>query len=341
MNLHLNSYGTYLHVKDELFEIKWREDDVVKVRQQAAKKVSGIWLNKATRVSGAAIALALKHNIDVVLLENDGTPLGRFWHSKLGSTTRIRKLQLEASRDERAVRFVREWLVRKLDNQTALLTTLRRHRKPLHPLLDQRCAQIGELTHKIQEESAPRIDDCAERLRGYEGTAGRLYFGALSACLPERWRFNGRSFRPAADAFNAFLNYAYGILTSQTERALILAGLDPYVGFLHRDDYNLKSMVFDFIEPFRTYADEPVFRLFSGKQVNESHLDEYRNGVGLSKAGKQLLVEAWTKHFHEVRIRHRGRNQTRHRILQLEAHAFAAELLGRSPDAEPPEVEII
>jgi CRISPR-associated endonuclease Cas1 len=71
--------------------------------------------------------------------------------------------------------------------------------------------------------------------------------------------FKGRSSRPAEDPFNAFLNYAYGVLYSRVEKALIIAGVDPFVGFMHRDDYNMKSMVFDFIEPYRIYAEETVF----------------------------------------------------------------------------------
>ena len=335
MNLHLNTYGTYLHVRDELFEIKVKHDGEWKTVSKAAKKVSAIWLDKATRISGAAVALALRHNVDIVFLENDGTPLGRVWHSKLGSTTRLRKEQLEASRDERAARYVRQWLSRKLDHQTTLLRSLAHHRKPLRPSLVQATERIAALTRKIEDEPEPDIDRCAERLRGYEGTAGRLYFGALSTCLLDPWKFKGRSYRPAEDAFNAFLNYAYGILTSRTERALMLAGLDPYVGFMHRDDYNHKSMVYDFIEPFRTYADEPIFRLFSGKKVNQSHLDDYRNGIGLSKSGKELLIGSFTEHFEGKRIDYRGRKVTRAHVLQLEAHAFAAELLGKSAEQLP------
>ena len=34
--------------------------------------------------------------------------------------------------------------------------------------------------------------------------------------------------------------------------AYIIAGLDPYIGFLHTDNYNKKSLVFDVIELFGT-----------------------------------------------------------------------------------------
>ena len=155
--------------------------------------------------------------------------------------------------------------------------------------------------------------------------------------MSKTWQFNGRSNRPAKDTFNAFLNYAFGILYSRVEKALIIAGVDPYVGFMHRDDYNQLSFVFDFIEPYRVWAVETVFRLFSGKKVKRSHTDGITNGVSLNKEGKELLVPAFIKFIDETRLRHKGRNLTRSHILQLEAHAFANGLICKTP-VEFPEI---
>jgi CRISPR-associated protein Cas1 len=141
--------------------------------------------------------------------------------------------------------------------------------------------------------------------------------------------------RPAKDAFNAMLNYGYGILYGRVEKALLLAGLDPFIGFFHRDDYNLTSMVFDFIEPYRIHADYTVFRLFSGKKVNQACFRGLQGGVTLDKAGKQLLVEALIDYLDVKKIRHHGRNLTRGHVLQLEAHAFANQLLKTT--APPPQ----
>ena len=80
----------------------------------------------------------------------------------------------------------------------------------------------------------------------------KKYFEALSSILPEKYKFKSRSRNPAKDEFNAMLNYGYGVLYSMVEKACIIAGLDPYIGFLHTDNYNKKSLVFDVIELFRT-----------------------------------------------------------------------------------------
>ncbi len=50
------------------------------------------------------------------------------------------------------------------------------------------------------------------------------------------------------------------------ERACILAGLDPYIGIMHVDNYNRQAFVFDLIEMYRIYIDRIVFKLFSTKR---------------------------------------------------------------------------
>lgn len=331
LQLYITTYGSYLHVKDALFELRIREENgVTRKLQYAARKVKSIVFTVAGALSTEAVTLALEHNIDILFARADGHPVGRIWHSRLGSTTRIRKQQLRASVQPIALRYTVRWLRQKLEQQATLLTHLRKHRKRQAELLDDRRARITALAESVgvlEGRDCP-LSEVADTLRGLEGTAGRLYFQTLSALVPSDYAFAGRSFRPAADAFNAFLNYAYGVLYGRVEKALMIAGLDPYVGFLHRDDYNQKSMVFDFIEPYRIHADYVVFRLFSGKFVKQSHYVDLTGGVGLAKEGKQLLIERLTKYLDEDKVRHRGRNQTRMNVLQLEAHRFANELLG-------------
>ncbi len=328
MQLHINSYGTYVHVKDEMFEIR-RKDEAGQVQKNhyAAAKVSSIIMTTGSALSTDAVRLAIRNNIDILFTEPDGEPLGRVWHSKLGSTSKIRKAQLTASLDATGVQWTKTWLLAKLDNQLGFLKDLKKHREPLAAYLDDKITRIEALALSIGSLEGKKVTDIADTLRGLEGTAGRLYFETMSYVLPKDYQFDGRSSRPARDPFNAFLNYAYGMLYGKVEKTLIVAGIDPYVGFLHRDDYNQLSMVYDFIEPYRINADTVVFRLFSGKKVNKAHTDVITNGHSLNKAGKELLVTAFNKYFDEDTIRYGGRNQTRSNAMQFDAHAFANSLI--------------
>lgn len=331
MQIFINTYGTYVHVKDDMFEIKTPDETDKKspkrINHIAAHKVSSIVMSKGAALSTDAIALALKHNIDIVVVHRDGHPMGRFWHSKLGSTTSIRKRQLETALGEQGLFWVKKWLSQKLENQCDFLQDLKKHRSKLQSEISEKTNKILALKEKIDCIPPQKVSDVADTLRGLEGSAGRHYFDTLTMCIPDKYQFSGRSFRPAADPFNALLNYAYGVLYSRTERALMLAGLDPYVGFMHRDDYNTKSLVFDFIEPYRIYADRYVFRTFSGKQVRNTYFEEFTGGVSLNQEGKAALIPKYLDYLDSEKIRYRGRNQTRMNAMQHEAHQFANQLI--------------
>ncbi|MTI87709.1 MAG: CRISPR-associated endonuclease Cas1 [Balneolaceae bacterium] len=327
MHLYITTFGSFLHVKDGMFVIKYTEEGETHKKKIPPKKVSGIVLDRGTSLTYEVVKVALSHNIDIVFAEGDGAPIGRVWHSKLGSTTKIRKRQLEASLSEEAVIWIKQWVSDKLQNQTDFIASLKKHRKKQRNDIDEDIQKIEQQRENILKLQGSRIEDIADTLRGHEGTAGRVYFQLLSSLLSKEYQFSGRSYRPAEDAFNAFLNYAYGILYSRIEKCIMIAGLDPYVGFLHRDDYNQTSFVFDFIEPYRPFADLTVFRLFSGKKVNQDHYREITNGIGLTKEGKKLIVQHFIQRFDVDKIRYRGRNQHRMNAIQQDAHTFANQLI--------------
>jgi CRISPR-associated protein Cas1 len=329
MQLIINTYGTYVHVKDDLFEVSLTKDGEKQKHHIASQKVTSILMSKGAAISTDAVILAMKNNIDIIVFERDGMPVGRFWHSKPGSTSKIRKQQLDASLNEIGVVWVKSWLSKKLDNQAEFLKRLKNHRPATADLIQEKINSISGLQTKIKELKGAKVDEIDDTLRGWEGTAGRIYFQILSSLLSERYQFEGRSFRPAKDPFNAFLNYAYGVLYSRVEKVLVIAGLDPYVGFMHRDDYNMKSMVFDFIEPYRIYADEVVFKLFSGKKVNDAHTDKITNGYSLNAEGKNLLMQSLMQFLEEDKIRYNGRQQNRINAMQMDAHQFANKLIGK------------
>ncbi len=289
-------------------------------------------MSTSAALSTDAVMLALKNNIDIIFTKADGHPMGRIWHSKLGSTTKIRKRQLEASLGKEAVTFTKAWISEKMTNQLEFIKDLKKHRPQMAEFLNDKITRIENLIVSVDKLDSEKIEGVADTIRGLEGTAGRLYFETINYVLPEQYQFNGRSMRPAKDSFNAFLNYGFGVLYSRVEKSLMLAGLDPYVGFLHRDDYNQKSMVFDFIEPYRIQVETTVFRLFSAKKVNKTHTDDITNGITLNKEGKELLITALNTYMESDTIRYKGRNQTRANAMQQDAHTFANGLIGNKTD---------
>ncbi|MHC9540909.1 MAG: CRISPR-associated endonuclease Cas1 [Vulcanimicrobiota bacterium] len=321
MQLVINTYGSYLQKNGDCFKVK--NDD--KVFEVSVKKVSSIMITTAAYITTDAIKLAMDHNIDVIFLDEYGDPYGRVWHSKLGSTTLIRRRQLEIAEEKEGLTLALDFVKRKFDNQIEFLIDLRKSRSHISTEITNFIDRLRESRSRLDSIEGI-IDEVRGTIMGIEGSAGRFYFEALSFILPDRFKFSGRSRNPAKDEFNALLNYAYGVLYSKVEKACIIAGLDPYVGFIHTDHYNKKSMVFDLIENYRIWADEVVVKLFAARQVKVECFDKLENGFTLNKEGKALLIGALST-FLDESIRYGGRNIKRGDVIQFDCHKIANSLI--------------
>jgi len=324
MELYLNTYGTYLYKTGEMFIVKI-EDEKHRV---SPKRVSSIIISNAATISTDAIQLALEYNIDILFLDKYGDPYGRIWFPKLGSTTLIRRKLLEVYTNDNGLDFVKEWTCRKIQNQIDFITLLLTKRPNIEHDFENELQKMAEYKEIINNMKGS-VSEHNNSIMGYEGNTSKNYYKIISKLLPDKYQFFGRSSRPAKDPFNAFLNYGYGILYGKVERALVIAGLDPYIGLLHTDNYNKKSLVFDFIEPYRILIDKTVFYLFSRRRVQDNHWDEIKDGATLNADGKKFFVPEVMETFDKV-IRYRNSNMKTIGQIQADAHAFANILIGKN-----------
>ncbi len=329
MELHITRFGTKVAVKDGVFELSWFDDNqTLQKESYSPLKIKSLWVQDGSVITVAAHLLALQHGIDLALLDQHGMPLARMHGFELHTTPSVQKAQVIVSVGPHAVTFVKHWTAAKLKNQSDFLEKLKSRRdQNKQELLQNQSAEILKLRKQIQALDGKKVKDIAETLRGLEGAAAQIFFQTLSDVLPEEYRFEGRSRMPARDPFNAFLNYALAILYGKTEQALLLSGVNPYIGFLHRDGYRLKSMVFDFIEPFRIWAERVVFRLFSRKMITSGHTVAHDGGLHLNLPGKKLLAENLKEYFDEKKEEADGNIVSREHFLRFTASRFGRRLL--------------
>jgi CRISPR-associated protein Cas1 len=321
MQLVINTRGAYLKKEKNCFLVK--NDD--KSFEISADKVDSILITTSATITTDAIEFAVENNIDIVFLDFNGNPYGRVWHSKLGSTTLIRRRQLEAEASTVGFNLARGWIAQKLENQLDFLKDLKKNRPDDKDVLEPYIAKIAQLIDDLMSMKGS-LDEKRGSIMGTEGMASLTYFDALSSIMPDAWKFNGRSRDPAQDAFNCLLNYGYGVLYSQVEKGCIIAGLDPYMGFLHTDNYNKKSFVFDLIEIFRIHIDRTVMNLFSKKQVHEGLFDKIPGGLYMNKEGKAVLISAINETL-DREIEYNGRNVKIRNTIQMECHSIANSLI--------------
>jgi len=321
MRLILNSFGCFLRKKDKCFLIK-KEDKVFEV---SVKKVKSIMITTSAYISTDAVKLAMDNNIDIIFLDKYGNPYSRIWHAKPGSTTLIRRRQLEIAEESYGLDLAKEWVINKFKNQINFLNKLKNTRPNKSDKLEEWIKSLEDNVEKLGSLEGT-IAEQRSSIMGHEGSGGRVYFEAISYIMPKRFKFKGRSRQPAEDESNCMLNYGYGVFYSLVEKACIIAGLDPYVGFIHTDNYNKKSLVFDLIENFRIFVDEAVVYLFSQRKVKTSYFDKLHKGMTLNKEGKSVLLESLNKSL-DKKVRYKGRNIKKRDIVQFECHKIANELI--------------
>lgn len=256
----VDQYGAFLSVKQGRFVLKVKNE--VKWEAAPVELESIIVTVEGASLSAAAISLAAQFGIDLVFLR--GTkPMARLLPYRYGTT--MRRWLLQAQREAKgALDLARSFLKGKLHNQRmVLLEYARRARASGKP--------SGLLEDKAQEVLARlnELEACkdAEALLVVESHAARAYWEGIRHVLPEELGFEHRYTRAnpppgPLDPFNKALNVGYALLRKEVWRAIFLAGLNPYLGFLHRPRGGRPALVLDLMEEFRPIStDRPLVGL--------------------------------------------------------------------------------
>lgn len=318
MHVVLNSYGTSLQREGGRFVVYTQEGKDYIVPDQ----VRTISVSKGAKISSDAVLLAIEHEIDLMFVDGKGSPKGRVWSVKYGSIATIRKNQLEFIFSPKAVDWVKQLLAYKMDTQIALLLAMDPEAESSRQLLQRAINALEDHKHKLLRLEGEVVADIAPSVRGWEGAASRRYFQAISSVLPEAYQFSGRSQNPATDPFNALLNYGYGMLYGKVEGALIKAGIDPYVGIFHRDDYNRPVLVFDVIERYRVWVDYVVIQLCRQEVFPEECFVERNGAIWLEGLGKRILIQSVNDYLAEV-VSYDNMERSRGVHIQQYAHKLA------------------
>jgi CRISPR-associated protein Cas1 len=296
MNLYLNSFGSSLKVENGMFRV----DNGEETQKLSVEQVKSICINRSAIMSAASMFLAIENGIPVLLLTRSGAVKGRIWSASYGSISTIRKNQLAFTESEQAKRWIISLIDQKLLNQQQLLWIFEGNTKQEQEAIEKTQHRIASSRSHLKKLERLPFEELKKKIIGVEGSAGRIYFGLVSANLPEAYRFRGRSRRPAKDMFNALLNYAYGMLYSIIEGAIITAGLDPYIGVLHRDDYNKPVLVYDIIERYRIWADAVVIRLCRQRVIFEEFFTIEQDAWFLNEFGRKILISSLGDYLQEM-----------------------------------------
>lgn len=321
MELILNTYGTSLNRENERFVITTTEG-----RQRIpAEGITSIQISRGAQITSDAVMLAVEREIEVLFMNKNGDVVGRIWSPKYGSVSTIRKGQLNFSLSHEAIVWIKDVICQKIENQQALLLALSTTDEAVMNKVQTSIRRLEDYRTKIGTIDGEVISDIASTLRGWEGLASKIYFETLNLFLPEHLRFEKRTQHPATDVVNAFLNYGYGVLYGKVEGALIKAGIDPYIGVLHRDDYNRPVLVYDVIEIYRVWVDYVVYTLAIQNALTDEYYSVQSDGsYWLEALGRRVLIQSLNDYFDEV-VEVKGNSRSRQYQIFLYAQNLAQQ----------------
>jgi CRISPR-associated protein Cas1 len=220
-------------------------------------------------ISSKAISLATAKGIDIVFLDYTGFPVARVYPPYINKTVATRVTQYTLFPREFGKRLAREFVYTKIVNQAEVVRYLAKNYRDAS--LREEAYRVDSIATEVR--SSTNMDE--DILRNLEARAAKIYWQAIAYTLPKELSFTGRD-HDAKDPYNMALNYGYAILYSACEKALLLAGLDPYLGVFHTPKSGKPSLTLDFIEMFRAVAVDKPLAINAKRirfEVSENRLD--------------------------------------------------------------------
>jgi len=247
-----------------------------------------------TGASPALMGECAKRNISLCFLKPNGSFLARVTGKVYGNVT-LRKEQYRISENpDRACRMARNFIIGKVFNARWVIERVTRDHA-----LSVDCAKLKKVSSQLQSIiEVIRSCTLTEKLRGYEGEAASLYFSVFDDMIlqqKDHFYFNGRNRRPPMDRVNAILSFVYTLLVNNTASALESVGLDPYVGFLHKDRPGRMSLALDLMEELRpVMADRFVISLINKRIINGDGFIVRENGsVEMTDETRKIILTHW------------------------------------------------
>jgi CRISPR-associated protein Cas1 len=315
----VDQYGAYVGKKSERLVVRKDKEVLVEVPFVNVEQVTVA--SAGVSLSTDAIRECVEQGIQINFLSGSGKPYAKITSPHLSGMVITRREQLMAYYDDRGLYLARAFVEGKIRNQINVLKYFAKHRRTADAALHRRLYEAAERMEAIRSElydlEGPNVQTLRGQLMSIEGRAADEYWHMVGEVILGKVEFVGRERRGATDPFNSMLNYGYGILYQQAAGALLLAGLEPYAGFLHADRSGKPSLVLDFVEEFRAQVvDRTVIAMIS--RGFEPKIEEGR----LSQATRREVAERVLERL-ESTERYEGEKHKVKTIIQRQARHLA------------------
>ena len=297
--LYISTQGSYLHQEGETVVV---EREQKKVLQLPIHAIGGIVCFGNVLCSPFLLGFCAERDVAVSFLSEHGRFLASV-HGPVSGNVLLRRRQYRMADEAEATRAIASNVVSgKLANCRIVMNrTVRDHGDKI----DADALRAGSAAIDRILDQVPKAAD-VDAVRGYEGLAAAEYFACFNHLIIDQKDdlvFKDRSRRPPLDEVNALLSFVYTLLAHDVRSALETVGLDPAVGFLHRDRPGRPGLALDIMEEFRpVIADRLVLSLINRRQVGPKGFTKAANGAVMmdSDTRKAVLTEYQNRKQDEV-----------------------------------------
>lgn len=145
-----------------------------------------------------------------------------------------------------------------------------------------------------------------DEIRGLEGDAAHVYFDLFDHLIGKNKQdffFHQRNRRPPLDRMNCLLSFLYTLVMHDVRSALECTGLDPAVGYLHRDRPGRSGLALDMMEEFRPMADRIALSMVNlGQMKGGGFTISEGGGVRMDEDTRKTLLVTYQKRKQDVML---------------------------------------
>jgi CRISPR-associated protein Cas1 len=298
MKKHLNTLfvttqGAYLAKEGETVAVKVDGEIALRV---PVHTLGGIVCFGQVSCSPYLMGFCAENSVAISFLTENGSFLAKVQGPVSGNVL-LRREQYRKADDLKASSLIaRSMLTGKIANcRTILQRALRDHSDKI----DEKAVAVASqtLTNSMRRLQAELPLDV---VRGIEGESANAYFEVFNHLITSQkndFTFNERNRRPPLDNVNCLLSFLYTLLMHDVRSALETVGLDPAVGFLHRDRPGRYSLALDIMEELRPFfADRVALSLINLCQVQGKGFDKKESGaVWMDDDTRKTVLIAYQK----------------------------------------------
>jgi len=332
--LYVTTQGAYLCQEGESVLVRVEQETRLRV---PIHTLGGIVCFGQVLCSPPLLGLCAERGVGVSFLSEHGRFLARLEGSPSGNVLLRKEQYRRSDRPDQAAELARAMVLGKAANaRTVLQRAVRDHGgEDGLPRVRESVRRLGRL---MEELSSPLA---LEEVRGKEGEASHVYFAVfddLITAQKEEFFFRERSRRPPMDNMNALLSFLYTLLAHDAAAALCAVGLDPQVGFLHRDRPGRPSLALDLMEEFRpVLADRLALSLVNRRQIEGRGFKTTESGAVImsDETRKEVIVAYQKRKQEEVEHPFLGEKMQVGLLVHVQTLLLARHLRG-DLDAYPP-----